>query len=129
MAKEQLKRSLGLWECVFFGVGAILGAGIYALIGKAAGLGGNMPWLAFIIASLTALCSAFAYAELSSMFPSAGGEYVYAKNALGKKTGIVLGIFISLNGIITGGAVSLAFAGYVARLIDVSPVIASIAII
>ena len=129
MAKEQLKRSLGLWECVFFGVGAILGAGIYALIGKAAGMGGNMVWFSFIIASITALCSAFSYAELSSMFPSAGGEYVYAKNAIGKKTGIVLGMFISLNGIITGGAVSLAFAGYVARLIDVAPVIASLGII
>src|SRR5687768_1657531 len=111
MAEEKLKRSLGMWECVFFGVGAILGAGIYALVGKAAGMGGNMVWLGFTIASVTALCSAFSYAELSSMFPKAGGEYIYAKNALGKKTGVLLGFFISLNGIITGAAVSIAFAG------------------
>jgi basic amino acid/polyamine antiporter, APA family len=129
MAQEQLKRSLGLWQCVFFGVGAILGAGIYALIGKAAGMGGNMVWVAFIIASITALCSAFSYAELSSMFPAAGGEYVYAKNALGKKTGVALGIFISLNGIITGAAVSIAFAGYFAKLLNIDPLITSLGII
>ncbi len=63
-----LRRSLGLGQCIFFGVGSILGAGIYTLIGKVAGWGGNLTWLAFIVASLTALLTAFSYAELSSMF-------------------------------------------------------------
>lgn len=82
---SKLKRTLGLTEAVFFGTGSILGAGIYAIVGKVAGFSGNMIWLSFAIASVTALMSAFSYAELSSMFPSAGGEYVYAKNAFNKK--------------------------------------------
>ncbi|MDZ4845849.1 MAG: amino acid permease [Chitinophagales bacterium] len=118
MPTQKLKRTLGLAECVFFGVGSILGAGIYALVGKVAGFGGNMIWLAFLIASVTALLSAFSYAEMSAAFPKAGGEYVYAKNALGKKAGIILGFIISLNGIISGATVSLGFAGYFTRLIE-----------
>ncbi|MGE0635618.1 MAG: APC family permease [Bacteroidia bacterium] len=119
----QLKRTLGLAECIFFGVGSILGAGIYTLIGKVAGLSGNFIWLSFFIASFTALCTAFSYAELSAAFPKAGGEYVYAKKAFGKTTGIVLGIFISFNGILGGATVAVGFAGYLQTLtgIDVLP--------
>lgn len=113
---SQLKRTLGLTECVFFGVGSILGTGIYALIGIVAGEAGNMLWLSFGIASFTALCTAFSYAELSSMFPSSGGEFVYAKAAFGKKIGSVFGLLISLNGIITGAVVSLGFGGYLSAL-------------
>src|SRR5688572_10868287 len=123
MPAEKLNRTLGLAECVFFGVGSILGAGIYTLIGKAAGLGGNMVWISFAIASVTALATAFAYAELSGMFPASGGEYVYAKNALGKKAGAILGLSISLNGMITGAAVSIAFAGYFARLVEIPEIV------
>lgn len=67
----ELKRTLGLAECVFYGVGSILGAGIYTLIGKTAGLGGNLTWLSFLIASVCALFTAFSYAELSTAFPNA----------------------------------------------------------
>ena len=99
-----LKRTLGLTECVFFGVGSILGAGIYTLIGNVAGLSGNFIWLSFLIAAVSALFTAFSYAELSAAFPKAGGEYEYAKKAFGKKTGIFLGLTISLNGIISGAS-------------------------
>jgi len=125
----ELKRTLGLAECIFFGVGSILGAGIYTLIGKVAGSAGNFIWLAFLIASIAALFTAFSYAELSAAFPKSGGEYVYAKKAFGKKTGIFLGIIISLNGIISGATVSLGFAGYLGALTGISLLVASIGII
>ena len=86
----ELKRTLGLAECIFFGVGSILGAGIYMLLGKVAGLSGNFIWLSFSIASLTALFTAISYAELSAAFPKAGGEYIYVKQAFGKKAGVLL---------------------------------------
>jgi basic amino acid/polyamine antiporter, APA family len=127
MAK--LNRTLGLTECIFFGVGSILGAGIYALIGKVAGHGGNMTWLAFLIASVTALFSAFSYAELSAAFPKAGGEYVFATKAMGKDMGTFLGTMISLNGIVSGATVSLGFAGYFSKLTDVPLIIAALGII
>jgi APA family basic amino acid/polyamine antiporter len=125
----KLNRTLGLGECIFFGVGSILGAGIYTLIGKVAGWSGNLTWLAFIFASVTALCTAFSYAELSAAFPKAGGEYVYAKNAFGKKMGLFLGFLISINGIISGATVSLGFAGYLFALIGIEVLIAAIGII
>ena len=54
-----LKRTLNFAEVTFFAAGVILGAGIYTIIGQAAGYGGHMLWLSFLIASLTALMTAF----------------------------------------------------------------------
>ncbi len=125
----ELKRTLGLVECVFFGVGSILGAGIYALVGKVAGVSGNLIWLSFFIASITALFTAFSYAELSSAFPKAGGEYEYAKHAFGKKLGFFLGAIITINGIISGATVSLGFAGYLSGLTGVNLIVAAQGII
>lgn len=124
-----LKRTLGLTEAVFFGTGSILGAGIYAIVGKVAGFSGNMIWLSFAIASLTALMSAFSYAELSSMFPRAGGEYVYAKNAFNQKMAVALGLIISINGIVSGATVSIGFAGYFSQLLEINLFIAALGII
>ncbi|HEY6171193.1 MAG TPA: amino acid permease, partial [Candidatus Kapabacteria bacterium] len=125
----ELKRTLGLAECIFFGVGSILGAGIYTLIGKVAGISGNFIWLSFLIAAISALCTAFSYAELSAAFPKAGGEYVYATKAFGKKVGTVLGGIISLNGIISGATVAVGFAGYLSGLLDTNLLVGSLGII
>lgn len=125
----ELKRTLGLAECIFFGVGSILGAGIYTLIGKVADFSGNFIWLSFLIASVAAMFTAFSYAELSAAFPKAGGEYMYAKKAFGKKTGIFLGVTISLNGIISGATVAVGFAGYLTELIGTGWLIGSLGII
>ena len=125
----ELKRTLGLAECVFFGVGSILGAGIYTLIGKVAGWSGNMIWVSFLCASVTAICTAFSYAELSAAFPRSGGEYVYARKAFGKTTGIVLGIIIALNGVISSATVSIGFAGYFVKLAGGPLLISSLGIL
>lgn len=124
-----LKRTLGLTECIFFGVGSILGAGIYTLIGKVAGMSGTFIWLTFLIAAVSALFTAFSYAELSAAFPKAGGEYEYAKKAFGKKTGVFLGITISLNGIISGATVAIGFAGYLLELTGVGLLLGAMGII
>ncbi len=80
-----LERSVSLWQAVFYGLGVILGAGIYTLIGSAAGIIGNFLWLAFIIASFIAGLTAFSYAELSSYFPRVAAESVYVGKAFGKE--------------------------------------------
>ena len=129
MPEKELKRTLNLTECIFFGVGSILGAGIYTIIGKVAGLAGNLTWLAFVIAFFTALLTAFSYAELSAAYPKAGGEYVYTKNALGTKAGVVLGLIISLNGIISGATVAVGFGGYLTELLETEVLIGAIGII
>jgi APA family basic amino acid/polyamine antiporter len=113
-----LHRALGPGHVIFFGVGSILGAGIYTLIGKVAGEAGNLTWLAFLIASFTAFLTAFSYAELSAAFPRSGGEYVYAQKAFGQRAGTGVGLLIALNGIISAATVSLGFAGYFTELVD-----------
>jgi len=110
--QQKLKRSLGLLEVTFYGVGVIVGAGIYALIGKAAGLAGNMVWAAFGIGALIAAFTGLSYAELSSMFPKAGGEYVYLKHAFSRRLAFLIGWLIVFGGVVTAAAVALGFSGY-----------------
>jgi amino acid permease len=62
-----------------YGIGLILGAGIYVIIGDAAEVAGNLLWISFIISSFLAICTAFSYAELSSIFPKSAAEYIYLK--------------------------------------------------
>ena len=84
-----LERSLSLWEVTLMSVGIILGAGIYVVIGEAAGLSGNSLWLSFVIAAFVATLTGLSYAELSSRFPKAGAEYVYVENSFGKRLGLI----------------------------------------
>jgi basic amino acid/polyamine antiporter, APA family len=126
---SNLKRVLNLPEVVFFAFGVILGAGIYTIIGKAAGSGGNMLWLSFSIAALTALFSLFAYAELISMYPASGGEYSFVKAAAGRGWATVMGIIVCLTGIISAATISLAFAGYFSELLKIPLRITALAII
>ncbi|MDW7728008.1 MAG: amino acid permease [Candidatus Methanoperedens sp.] len=114
--KPGLKRELGLFEVTLSGVGIILGAGIYALIGKAAGLAGNSVWMSFAISAVVALFTGLSYSELSSMFPGAGAEHEYIKNAFGKVTAFIIGWLIILSGIIGASTVALGFGGYFSSL-------------
>ncbi len=79
-----LKRSLGLPMLTFYGTGMILGAGIFSVIGKAAAETKESLWLGFIFASIAALLTALSYAELSTMFPKAGAEFIYSREAFYK---------------------------------------------
>lgn len=107
-----MKREIGLLEATLSGVGIILGAGIYVLIGKAAGLAGNAIWASFLLAASIAVLSGLSYAELSSMFPKAGAEYVYTRKAFGEKLAFLIGWLIILSGLVGGATVALGFAGY-----------------
>jgi len=111
-----LKRELGLLEVTLSGVGIILGAGIYALVGKAAGLAGNAVWLSFVLSAIIALCTGLSYAELSSIFPRAGAEYDYVKHTFGRRAAFVIGWLIIFSGVIGASTVALGFAGYAATL-------------
>lgn len=118
MGEKKLKKSLGFWDLLLFGVGGVVGAGIYAIIGKAAGLGGNMLWLSFTIAAIVALLTALSYAEFVSRFPDAGGSYEYLKQGIGSKTALVMSVFITFTGIVAPAAISISFAEYLGRLVD-----------
>jgi len=114
--KIKLKRELGLLETTFIGVGIILGAGIYVLIGAAAGIAGNAVWMSFALGAFVAVFTGLSYAELSSMFSKDSGEYIYAEKAFTEQIGFLVGWLIVLTGIVGGAAVSLGFAGYFVTL-------------
>jgi len=122
--KNPLRRELGLLEVTLSGVGIILGAGVYVLIGQAAGLAGNAIWLAFGFSAIIALLTGLSYAELSSMFPKAGAEYDYITNAFNSQLAFVIGWLVFLSGVLAAATVALGFAGYFSALTS-SPMILS----
>jgi APA family basic amino acid/polyamine antiporter len=124
-----LKRELGLLEVTLSGVGIILGAGIYVLIGQAAGLTGNAIWLAFVFSALIALLTGLSYAELSSMFPKAGAEYDYVANAFDSRIAFVIGWLVFLSGVLAAATVALGFAGYFFALTRVPILISAIVLL
>src|SRR5688572_1485414 len=73
-----LDKTLGLGALSFYAIGMILGAGIYSVIGAAAGEAGHGLWLSFLLAAVAAGLTALSYAELATAYPRAGAEVVYA---------------------------------------------------
>lgn len=108
-----LQRVLGFWALVACGVGDILGAGIYALIGKVAGVAGAGCWVAFLISLGVAALTALSYAELGSRFPKSAGEATFCRQAF-RSGGISLGVgwLVLCSGVVSMATVSRAFAGY-----------------
>jgi len=109
----KLKKHLTLFTATLYGVGIILGAGIYVLIGEAAGIAGNAMWLSFVVGAVIATFTGLSYAELAGMFPKDAAEYVYTKKAFGKKylSFIVQWIMI-FTLIVAASTVALGFGGY-----------------
>ncbi len=114
--ESELKKELNLLEVTLVGIGNILGAGIYVLMGKAAGLAGNMVWFSFLFAGATATLSAFSYMELASMFPKAGAEYGFVRRAFGERIGLFVGLLVIYFVAITSSAVALGFGRYFSNL-------------
>ena len=127
--KSKFKRTLGLLDVLMFGVGGIVGAGIYAIIGETAGLAGNMLWASFAVAAAIALLTGLAYAEFSSQFPDAGGSFEYIKESFGKKTALWLSIIMLLTGVVAPAAIAISFSDYLGRLIDLPHWMTTLAVI
>jgi len=122
--KPELKRRISLFGVTVYGIGNVLGAGIYALIGEVVGITGNFSWLAFIIASVTGALTGLSYAELSSMYPKSAAEFVYTEEAFKIRVlSFLLGWIIIFSGILSAATVALGFAGYLANLIGIPSII------
>jgi amino acid transporter len=113
---------LGFWALVFYGVGDILGAGIYALVGKVAGVSGSASWAAFTVALAVAGLTALSYAELGGRFPRSAGESFFAQEAFGRRgLALLVGWVVLCSGILSLATVSVAFAGYMGGLVPGLP--------
>ncbi|MDZ7731004.1 MAG: amino acid permease [Natrialbaceae archaeon] len=87
----ELSRDMSLFDITFIGVGAMIGAGVFALTGFAAGLAGPALTLAFLLNGFVAIFTAISYAELGAAFPEAGGGYLWVKEALVDPNGFYAG--------------------------------------
>ena len=72
---------MGFWALVIFGVGDMVGAGIYGTIGKAAGLMGNAVWIAFVASMIAAMLTGLCYASIASRYPRAAGAAYVTQHA------------------------------------------------
>lgn len=97
----------------FYGIGTILGAGIYVLVGEVAGVAGMAtPW-AFLVAAGLVLFSAFSYAELSGRFPRSAGEAVYVQEGIAwTPLAVAVGLLIVSIGIVSTATLLHGFVGY-----------------
>jgi amino acid transporter len=111
--RPALRRSLGLGLISLYGLGNILGAGIYVLVGKVVGVAGVHAPLAFVVAALVAALSAFTYGELAARYPVSAGEAVYVHAAFGVAAiSLLVGLLIVLAGIVSAAALVRGFVGY-----------------
>lgn len=117
---SQLKKTLGFPMLTFYGTGMILGAGIYSIIGKAAEKTGDTLWLGFLLAGVAAFLTALSYAELSTMFPKTGAEFIYLREAFKKRKwlGSTAGLAMAFSGAATAATVAMAFSGYLSQFIN-----------
>jgi len=122
---QSLHRTLGLLEATVGGVGVILGAGIYALVGEVAGRAGNGLWISFILAAVMASLVGLGYAEMSSAVPQAGADYEYTRRALGQRAGFVVGWLMVIANLVAAAAVALGFGAYLHTFVDVSPTLSA----
>jgi amino acid transporter len=121
MRKEvPLKRVISLPLLTLYGVGTILGAGIYVLVGKVAGVAGMHTPLAFAIAALLAVFTGLSYAELAARYPKSAGQAVYVERGLGvRAVALLVGWLVVVIAIVSGAAMVNGFVGYLGVFVSI----------
>jgi APA family basic amino acid/polyamine antiporter len=118
----ELKRVLNLFDATAVGIGAIIGAGIFVVLGIAAGYAGPSVIVSMIVAGIVASFTAFSFAELSSAIPREGGAYAFAYELISPATAFVVGCLWLFAQIVAGAAISLGFASYFVTIFPTLPI-------
>ncbi|TLD69332.1 amino acid permease [Phragmitibacter flavus] len=114
--EPELRKSLGAWQVALYGLGSMLGAGIYALVGKAAGTLGNAIWLAFLAAMVVAMLTGLSYACVGSRYARAGGAAYVTHRALKRPwLSYVVGLCVTMSGLTSMATGSQAMAETLGR--------------
>ncbi len=117
--KPVLKRSLNLPLLVLYGLGTTIGAGIYVLVGAAAGRAGLYAPIAFIAAAIGIAPTAATYGELASRYPVSAGEAAYINEGFGSRVmSLVTGWLVIVSGVVASAAIAIGCAGYIRTFID-----------
>ena len=109
---RRLKRTLSWPHLIALGIGAIVGTGIYTLIGVGANLAGPAVLLSFAVAGLVCACAALAYAEMATMMPAAGSAYTYSYIVLGESIAWIVGWSLILEYSLVVSTVAVGWSGY-----------------
>src|SRR5688572_4377088 len=121
---HQLKKTLGPWNLVALGIGAIIGAGIFATIGTATAGDATRPgagpalMLSFVLTAIVCAFTALCYAEFASMVPVAGSAYTYSYATLGELIAWIIGWDLILEYAIGNVAVAISWANYFNTLLE-----------
>lgn len=116
-ATPKLARTIGPFQLTMYALGSMLGSGIYALVGKAAGTVGNAVWLSFFAALVAALLTALSYASLGSRYPKAGGAAYVTQRAYGLSwLSFLVGLAVVCSGLSSVATQSRVFSENFAKL-------------
>ena len=116
-----LRRSLGPWSLTAFGIGAIVGAGIFVVTGTAAAeYAGPGIVISFLLAAFACTCAALCYAELAAMVPVSGGAYSYAYMALGELPAWVLGWSLVCEFLFAAATISVGWSAYLSSVVSMA---------
>src|SRR5579862_224193 len=110
----RLARKLGVGDAVFIGLGAMIGAGIFAAPAPAAAVAGSGLLAGLVIAGVVAYCNAASSASLAALYPESGGAYVYGRKRLGPFPGFIAGFAFVTGKIASCAAMALTFGAYAA---------------
>lgn len=110
----RLSRRLGMGDAVVVGLGAMLGTGVFAAIGPAAGAAGSGLLPALALAAAVAWCNATSSARLAARYPASGGAYVWGRERLSPFTGYLAGWAFVAGKLASGAAAALTFGRYAA---------------
>ena len=113
-----LKRAVGVLDLTALGIGAVIGTGIFVIIGEAIGTAGPSIIISFALAGVTCLFSAFSYAELASSIPVSGSAYTYGYATLGELVAWIIGWDLILEYGVAVAAVAVGWGGYLKSLLD-----------
>lgn len=128
--KTRLKRNLGLVLLTLYGVGVIIGAGIYVLTGVVAAAAGMGAPLSFLLAGMLAIPTALCFAELSARHPEASGQAAYAFSAFGNAhLSRIIGFAVATVGILAAASIARGSAAYLNGLAPMIPIAAGSALI
>ncbi|MEQ9116315.1 MAG: amino acid permease [Rickettsiales bacterium] len=116
---SQLKKTLGAWDLLLMGIGAVVGTGIFVLTGiQAATAAGPAVTLSFAMAGVTCIFVALAYTEVASTLPSSGGSYTYAYVSLGEILAWVVGMLTVLQFCCGATTVAAGWSGYIVGILE-----------
>src|SRR3954468_5702909 len=113
-----LKRAVGLLDLTALGIGAIIGTGIFVILGEAIGKSGPAIILSFVLAGVTCAFSALSYAELASTIPVSGSAYTYGYCTLGELLGWIIGWDLVIEYGFSIAGVPVRWGGYIQDLLN-----------